>query len=181
MHAGYFCRFVLYYLAITRPLTSLTKKGTTDLVQWMEPCQQAFTQVKLHFVAGHFYGLSFPFVLQTDASDSGLEAVLSYVVDGKEWPRLFISCKLSMQESMYSTIKTAFQAIKWAVRWEGLSSPVWTMLRSSGSTCIKDVITSTTYWYLPLQHLSLRRYTGRGPRWLLWIFSIVCSSISLFQ
>ncbi len=44
--AGYYRRFIPNYSDLTSPLTDLTKKEVPDPVQWMERCQQAFTQVK---------------------------------------------------------------------------------------------------------------------------------------
>ncbi|KAI5625501.1 hypothetical protein C0J50_15047 [Silurus asotus] len=52
---------------------------------------------------------------RTEASDRGLGAVLSQGVEGEERPVLFISCKLSVRESRYSTIERECLTIKWAV------------------------------------------------------------------
>lgn len=40
------------YSDITSPLTDLTKKGVLHLVQWNEPCEQAFWQVKVVLCVG---------------------------------------------------------------------------------------------------------------------------------
>ncbi|XP_051571400.1 uncharacterized protein LOC127450935 [Myxocyprinus asiaticus] len=52
--------------------------------------------------------------MPTDASDRGLGAVLSQVVEGEECPVLYISRKLSMRKTKYSTIEECL-AIKWEV------------------------------------------------------------------
>ncbi|KAI2658155.1 Transposon Ty3-I Gag-Pol polyprotein [Labeo rohita] len=56
-----------------------------------------------------------PFLLQTDASDTGLGAVLSQVQEGEEHPVLYISRKLTPAERNYATVEKEALAIKWAV------------------------------------------------------------------
>ncbi len=68
---------------LTSPLTDLTKKEAPDPVHWMELCQQALTKVKAALCGGpllHSPNFDLPFLLQTDASDRGLGAVLAQVV-----------------------------------------------------------------------------------------------------
>ncbi len=116
--AGYYRRFVPNYSDLTSPLTDLTKKEAPDPVQWTELCQQAFTQVKAALCGGlflHSPDFSLPFLLQTDASDRGLGAVLAQEIEGEERPVLYISRKLSKRETMYSTIEKECLAIRWAV------------------------------------------------------------------
>ncbi len=106
--AGYYRRFVPNYSDLTSPLTDLTKKEAPDPVQWTELCQQAFTQVKAALCGRpllHSPDFSLPFLLQTDASDRGLGAVLAQEIEGEERPVLYISRKLSKRETMYSTIE----------------------------------------------------------------------------
>ncbi|KAL0186488.1 hypothetical protein M9458_018158, partial [Cirrhinus mrigala] len=56
-----------------------------------------------------------PFLLQTDASDTGLGAVLSQVRDGEEHPATYISRKLTPAETRYAAVEKEALAIKWAV------------------------------------------------------------------
>lgn len=72
-------------IAIAACPRSKTKKGPLDLVQWMNWCQQAFTQVNAELCGGLSSILltSLTFVLQTDASDRGLGAV----VPGGGWEK----------------------------------------------------------------------------------------------
>ncbi|XP_056605021.1 uncharacterized protein LOC130421252 [Triplophysa dalaica] len=116
--AGYYRRFVPNYSDLTSPLTDLTKKGEPDTVQWTEQCQQGFTQVKAALCGGpllHAPDFSLPFLLQTDASDRGVGAVLSQEIEGEDRPVLYISRKLSRAEMRYSTIEKECLAIRWAV------------------------------------------------------------------
>lgn len=43
----YYQRFVLHFSDDTIPLTDFTNKGAPNLVQWMEPCEWPFTEVKV--------------------------------------------------------------------------------------------------------------------------------------
>ncbi len=56
-----------------------------------------------------------PFILQTDASDTGLGAVQSQIQEGKEHPVIYISRKLTPAESKYAAVEKEALAIKWAV------------------------------------------------------------------
>uniref|UniRef100_A0A0E9T7I0 Reverse transcriptase/retrotransposon-derived protein RNase H-like domain-containing protein n=1 Tax=Anguilla anguilla TaxID=7936 RepID=A0A0E9T7I0_ANGAN len=40
--AGYYRRFIAAFSEMTSPLTDLTRKGASDLVQWTERWHQAF-------------------------------------------------------------------------------------------------------------------------------------------
>ncbi len=116
--AGYYRRFIPDYSELTSLLTDLTKKEVPDTVPWTERCQQVFTQVKVALCGGpllHYPDFSLPFLLQTDASDRGLGAVLTQEIGGEERPVLYISRKLSKRETMYSTIEKECLAIRWAV------------------------------------------------------------------
>ena len=55
------------------------------------------------------------FVVQTDACDVGLGAILFQQVDGEDRPISFISRKLTSAEQNYPTIEKECLAIKWAI------------------------------------------------------------------
>ncbi len=115
---GYYRRFVPNFSDLTTLLTDLTKKEAPDPLQWTELCQQALTKVKAALCGGpllHSPNFDLPFLLQTDASDRGLGAVLAQVVGGEERPVLYLSRKLSKRETRYSTVEKECLAIRWAV------------------------------------------------------------------
>jgi len=56
-----------------------------------------------------------PLVVQTDASETGVGAVLSQLQEGEEHPITYISRKLLPREQNYSTIEKECLAIKWAL------------------------------------------------------------------
>ncbi len=158
--AGYYRRFVPDYSELTSPLTDLTKKEVPDTVPWTERCQQVFTQVKAALCGGpllHSPDFSLPFLLQTDALDRGLGAVLTQEIGGEERPVLYISRKLSKRETMYSTIEKECLAIRWAVL-----TLRYYLLGREFTLCsdhaplqwlhrMKDTNARITRWYLALQ------------------------------
>ena len=116
--AGYYRRFIPAFAELTSPLTDLTRKGASDPVQWTEPCQRAFERVKEALCGEPLLftpNFSLPFILQTDASDRGLGAVLTQQVKGVDRPVLYISRKLSQRETKYSTVEKECLTIRWAV------------------------------------------------------------------
>ncbi len=158
--AGYYRRFIPNFSDLTSPLTDLTKKEAPDPVQWTEPCQQALTQVKAALCGGpllHSPNFNLPFLLQTDASDRGLGAVLAQVVGGEERPVLYLSRKLSKRETRYSTVEKECLAIRWAVL-----TLRYYLLGREFTLCsdhaplqwlhrMKDTNARITRWYLALQ------------------------------
>ncbi|KAI5629618.1 hypothetical protein C0J50_12690, partial [Silurus asotus] len=106
----------------------------------------------------------------TDASDRGLGAMLSQVVEGEERPVLFISRKLSVRESRYSTIERECLAIKWAVL-----TLRYYLLGRAFTLCsdhaplqwlhrMKDANARITRWYLALQPFKLEVVHRPGVR-----------------
>ncbi len=156
--AGYYRHLLPNYSDITSPLTDLIKKGAPDLVQWTEQCQRAFTQIKAALCGGpllHSPGFSLPFVLQTDASDQGLGAELSQVV---ERPMLYICLKLSMRErrNTAQSRKNVWPSsgrslLSDTTCWDGLSPSVRTMPPFQWLHRMKDTNARITRWYLALQ------------------------------
>ncbi len=158
--AGYYRRFVPNFSDLTSPLTDLTKKEAPDPVQWTELCQQALTKVKAALCSGpllHSPNFDLPFLLQTDASDRGLGAVLAQVVGGEERPVLYLSQKLSKRETRYSTVEKECLAIRWAVL-----TLRYYLLGREFTLCsdhaplqwlhrMKDTNARITRWYLALQ------------------------------
>ena len=56
-----------------------------------------------------------PLIVHTDASEVGLEGVLSQIRAGEEHPIMFISRKLLPNERNYSTVEKEALAIKWSL------------------------------------------------------------------
>ena len=83
--AGYYRQFVPNYAHIASPLHRAYQKR--DRFRWTAECKEAFLHIKHKLTNAPilaFPQLDVPFILDSDASDSGLGAVLSQVQCGKE-------------------------------------------------------------------------------------------------
>lgn len=73
---GYYRCFIPHYAALASPLTDLTRNSQPNKVVWSSECARAFDNLKTILKSPEF---DKKFVLQTDASDRGVGAVLSQV------------------------------------------------------------------------------------------------------
>ena len=115
---GYYRKFLPNYASVAIPLTDLTKKSAPNRVVWTEQCQQAWQKLKDLLCSAPVLkspDFSQPFILQTDASEKGVGAVLSQVDNmGKDHPVAFYSKKLLPREVRYSTVEKECLAIRLA-------------------------------------------------------------------
>ena len=100
----YYRRFIAHFSTVASPLTRLTRKDV-DFV-WTDKCEQAFRQLKYSLMTAPV--LAYPqmggqFILDTDASNTGIGAVLSQVQDGEEKVVGYASKTLSKTERNYCT------------------------------------------------------------------------------
>ncbi|CAM4532478.1 unnamed protein product [Lepidochelys kempii] len=118
--AGYYRRFVPHFSAIATPVTELCKKGKPDKVVWTEQCQVAFRALKEALVSGPVLAnpdFDKPFVVFTDASDTGLGAVLMQEDEkGERHPIMYLSKKLLPREQHYAAIEKECLAMVWALK-----------------------------------------------------------------
>ena len=103
---GYYRKFIPGYATIACPLTDHTKKGQPTKVVWSGQCEEDFKTLKLilHSKAV-LRGPDFTktFVLQTDASDHRVRAVLSQKDEpGEDRLIAYFSRKLLPREKNYS-------------------------------------------------------------------------------
>ena len=116
---GYYRRFIADYAKLALPLSDLTKKSLPDKVQWTQECENAFGALKQALCNSPI--LQNPdfgrrFLLQTDASDRGVGAVLSQKDDTEQdRPIAYFSRKLLPRECRYSTVEKECLAIKLGV------------------------------------------------------------------
>ena len=115
---GYYRKFIPEYATLAAPLTELTKKEQPNCLVWSSECAEAFDALKRHLCTSPVLkcpDFECPFVLQTDASDWGVGAVLSQMdEDDNEHPVAYFSKKLLPRERRYSTIEKECLAIKLA-------------------------------------------------------------------
>jgi len=116
---GYYRKFIPQYASIASPLTDLIRKSEPNRVEWTPACAAAFDKLKTVLCSAPVLrtpDLEKPFVLQTDASQRGVGAVLSQLDEvGADHPVAFFSRKLLPREERYSTIEKECLAIKLAI------------------------------------------------------------------
>ncbi|XP_067939845.1 LOW QUALITY PROTEIN: uncharacterized protein [Watersipora subatra] len=116
---GYYREFVPNYAVIASPLSDLTKKGQPNKVIWTDAQEKAYRKLRATITEKPVLKLpdiTKQFTLRTDASDTGLGAVLLQEHDRKIFPVSYASRKLLDRERNYSTIEKECLAIVWAVK-----------------------------------------------------------------
>ena len=114
--AGYYRKFIPKFATIAAPLTALTKKCTPFI--WEDSHQDASLTLKAHLCSAPILAypkFEKPFILQTDASNVGLGAVLAQLdTDGNERVVSYASHTLTPLEKNYSTMEKEALAIVFA-------------------------------------------------------------------
>lgn len=114
--AGYYRKFIPRFAMLAAPLVLLTKKGST--FHWSNEQSQAFLSLKDLLCKAPILAyprFDKPFVLQTDASDLGLGAVLTQTdADGNEHVLSYASRPLTDREKGYSATEKEALAIVFA-------------------------------------------------------------------
>ncbi|KAJ1110626.1 hypothetical protein NDU88_007975 [Pleurodeles waltl] len=136
---GYYRRFVKGYGTIVTPLTELTSKKQPKKVIWTEACQNAFDALKAAMCTAPVLkapDYSKEFVVQTDASEHGIGAVLSQLnEEGLDQPVAFISRRLLPREhrdsNVFSLPAPGVSGETPALTSGALSSP-WALERKAG-------------------------------------------------
>ena len=111
--AGYYRRFIRDFAEIARPLHKLTERSAT--FKWTTDCQNAFDKLKQCLTTAPvlaYPDYTKPFLLDTDASDSGIGAVLSQEDDhGRERVIAYASRLLSKSERQYCVTRREMLAV----------------------------------------------------------------------
>ena len=117
--ASFYRKYVPNFAVIAAPLTDATRKGSANEISWNDARELAFQTLKTHISQPPIRRLpdvSQPFILQTDASNTGLGAVLLQEDRvGEKHPVAFASRKLQERESRYSTIERECLAVVWGI------------------------------------------------------------------
>ena len=114
---GFHQKYIDKYAEKGKALTDMLKKGEPNQIKWDAESNESFQTLKTALTQKPILRLpnfEKQFVLQTDASDSGLGAVLLQEHDGVNMPVMYISRKLNAAETRYSTIERECLALFWA-------------------------------------------------------------------
>jgi hypothetical protein len=98
-------------------LHKLTGKGRK--FEWTNECQSAFEELKNRLVSSPILAhpdFSKKFILDTDARNEAIGAVLSQEIDGKERPIAFASRSLTKQEQRYCVTQKELPAVVFFVK-----------------------------------------------------------------
>lgn len=114
--AGYYRRFVMGYAHVAEPLTSLTKKSVA--YEWSRACQSALDEIKNALIIPRlaYPDWKKPFNLYTDASNVGLDAILSQDQEGREVNIAYLSRTLDKHERNYTITEKEMLAVIWSVK-----------------------------------------------------------------
>ena len=117
---SFYRRYIPGFASVAAPLTDLTKEGGRSCrsIHWTPDCASALQEIQDILSRKPVLllpRLDLPFVLQTDASSTGLGAVLLQEFEDSLHPVCFASRKLLDREKRYSTIERECLAIVWAV------------------------------------------------------------------
>ena len=156
---GFYRKFVPNFACIALPLTDLTRKGCPTKLVWEKCHEIAFQSLKSSLI--HSPILKLPnikesFILQTDASDRGLGAVLLQSVEDQKLPVAYASRKLKESESAYATVEKECLAIVWAI--QKFQKYLY------GQECVLETHHS------PLVYLNKSKITN--PRLMRWTLSL---------
>ena len=154
---GFYRRFVPNFAEIALPLTEATRNQAPVKVKWDEACERAFQELKDRLCEQPVCALpdfDRTFVVRTDASDSGLGAIL---IQDQGFGDQTIACasrKLNAAEKNYSTIEKELLAVVWGIQ------------KFSPYLYGKEFILQSDH--LPLKHLdNMKNTNGRLMRWAM--------------
>ncbi|GFT08032.1 retrovirus-related Pol polyprotein from transposon 297 [Trichonephila clavipes] len=114
--AGYYQKYINLFSVIAAPLTDALKGEIT----WTTECENAFRELKGKLIDKPvLYAPNFEreFIVQTDASNAGMGAVLTQLNEqGVEHPILYLSKKFSEVEKRYCTTEKECASIVFAIK-----------------------------------------------------------------
>lgn len=114
---GWYRRFIPNFATITAPITELIKKNCTK-IEWSPEAQEALVRIKVALTSTPILAnpnYESPFIIQTDASDSGMGAVLVQGEGEDERVVAYWSQKLSSAQRKYQTTERECLAVILAV------------------------------------------------------------------
>ena len=167
--ANFYRRFIEGYSELTRSLTDLTKKS--EKFFWSDTCEcgRAFEELKQRFTSApilRYYDPELPCIIECDASDFAIGAVLSQKFKDRLHPIAFHSHKMHMHEINYEIHKKKLLAMtaafkEWCRYLEGVRHKISVYTDHRGLE-----------WFTQNKPLN-----GGQARWALELDSFDCHSI----
>ncbi|GFW23847.1 retrovirus-related Pol polyprotein from transposon 297 [Trichonephila clavipes] len=119
--AGYYQKYINLFSVIAAPLTDALKgRAKKGEITWTTECENVFRELKGKLIDKPvLYAPNFEreFIVQTDASNAGMGAVLSQLTEqGEEHPILYLSKKFSEVEKRYCTTEKECASIVCAIK-----------------------------------------------------------------
>ena len=114
---NYYRKHIYNFASIAEPLYSLTRRNTKFV--WTAVHNSAFETLKLRLETAPIlaiYDPSLPTVIDTDASQTGVGAIISQIVNGNERVIAYASRTLNQAERNYSITKREFLAVIFALK-----------------------------------------------------------------
>ncbi|KAJ8391351.1 hypothetical protein AAFF_G00089810 [Aldrovandia affinis] len=115
--ASYYRRYMRNFTTIARPLHHLTDRGQPYV--WDDPCVQAFNTLRTALITAPvlaYPDTNRPFILDMDASNVGVGAILSQPSDSGEQVIAYYSCALNKTEWNYCVTRRELLAVIAALR-----------------------------------------------------------------
>lgn len=115
---NYYRKFIAGYSQIAKSLVDLTRKNAK--FDWTEECEQSFNQLKRALTGADI--MAYPkdhgrFILDTDASDYAIGAVLSQEQDGQEKVVAYGSHTLGKSERNYCVTDKELLAVRYFIEY----------------------------------------------------------------
>ena len=116
--ASYYRRFIPNFASKASPLTDKTRNREPNKLKWTDRDEEAFKTLKESLTQSPILCLpdvDRKFIVRTDASSTGVGAVLLQEHDGEKQPIAYVSRKLLPREQAYSTIERECLALVWGI------------------------------------------------------------------
>lgn len=170
--AGFYNKFIPNFSSRAAVLTDMVGSRSPSQLKWTKDTEAAFQDLRTALSKEsvlHNPDFNQSFILQTDASDRGLGAVLLQGAPGERRPIAFLSRKLFPREVRYSIVEKECLAAKWA-----LDSLKYYLLGREFTLetdhkalmwlqRMKDTNSRITRWYLAMQpyNFSIQHVPGK--------------------
>jgi transposase InsO family protein len=116
---NYYRKFIPDCAEVMRPLTELTRKRSSNVVEWNDELNEAFEKLKEYLSKSPVLklpDLRESFIVRTDASGKSIGGVLLQEVNGVDHPVAYVSRKLNDREARYAVEERECLAIVWCIQ-----------------------------------------------------------------